>query len=313
MVQRSPVVLWTKAEVERLLAWMEDNLEELRGKQSRWHKDVKCEVFLKDEHITIKKISDKVSNMKKQWKEAKALRDGSGWGIMDYKEDQSIKDALERKCPFFFRLDAIWGGRPNVKVLYRMDTINSTTQPVVQLASTPSVRAISSSPPQSPHIRSRSTSSSFEQQIIDLNIPPQSPMPPHNTQSPIRSPARSPTRSHTPSPTQSTQYEFTQRMRRATTKPPNKKPVIKEKRSIMHSIKELMESQRATEDIHMTKRLKMEREIEMEKIKSSERMDERKVEAEERIAKMQAESQVRQMEVVAQMIQQVIQVLRPTV
>ena len=51
----------------------------------------------------------------------------------------------------------------------------------------------------------------------------------------------------------------------------------------------------------------------MEKIKSSERMDERKVEAEERIAKMQAESQVRQMEVVAQMIQQVIQVLRPTV
>ena len=52
----------------------------------------------------------------------------------------------------------------------------------------------------------------------------------------------------------------------------------------------------------------MEKEVEMEKIKSRECMDEHKVRAEEKI---QGQSQVRLVEVVAQMMQQVIQVLHP--
>ena len=32
---------WTKEEMERLVGWMEENQESLRGKQAVWHKDVK--------------------------------------------------------------------------------------------------------------------------------------------------------------------------------------------------------------------------------------------------------------------------------
>jgi len=32
---------WARDEVERLISWMEDNQEQLRGKQIAWHKEVK--------------------------------------------------------------------------------------------------------------------------------------------------------------------------------------------------------------------------------------------------------------------------------
>ena len=64
---------WTKEEIERLLAWMEDNQESLKGKQIPWHKDVKEEVFATDDHITVKKITDKAGNLKKNWKSAKVI------------------------------------------------------------------------------------------------------------------------------------------------------------------------------------------------------------------------------------------------
>jgi len=36
---------WTREEVERLVRWMEENQELLKGKQSEWHKRVKVQVF----------------------------------------------------------------------------------------------------------------------------------------------------------------------------------------------------------------------------------------------------------------------------
>lgn len=35
---RGLVVSWQKAKIERLIAWMEENPEDSRGKQSRWYK-----------------------------------------------------------------------------------------------------------------------------------------------------------------------------------------------------------------------------------------------------------------------------------
>jgi len=32
---------WTRDEVERIIAWMEDHEGEIRGKQVQWHKEVK--------------------------------------------------------------------------------------------------------------------------------------------------------------------------------------------------------------------------------------------------------------------------------
>ena len=36
---------WRREEIERLIAWMEENQDKLRGKQSAWHKEVKEEVY----------------------------------------------------------------------------------------------------------------------------------------------------------------------------------------------------------------------------------------------------------------------------
>ena len=42
---RAPTVPWSKDEIDRLVGWMEENRDNLKGKQSNWHKDVKEEVF----------------------------------------------------------------------------------------------------------------------------------------------------------------------------------------------------------------------------------------------------------------------------
>ena len=39
--ERAPVVPWQREEVEKLISWMEDNSEDLRGKQCKWHRHVK--------------------------------------------------------------------------------------------------------------------------------------------------------------------------------------------------------------------------------------------------------------------------------
>ncbi|KAF8428737.1 hypothetical protein EV426DRAFT_711420 [Tirmania nivea] len=43
---------WPKEDVERLVCWMEEHQENLRGKQAAWHKDVKEQVFAEDPDIT---------------------------------------------------------------------------------------------------------------------------------------------------------------------------------------------------------------------------------------------------------------------
>ena len=56
---------------------MEDNQELLRGKQRAWHKVAKDEVFANEVHITVKKITDKATNMKRVWKEAREMQQRS--------------------------------------------------------------------------------------------------------------------------------------------------------------------------------------------------------------------------------------------
>ncbi|KAF8458007.1 hypothetical protein BGX38DRAFT_1155017, partial [Terfezia claveryi] len=60
---------------------MEENQEQLRGKQITWHKLVKEQVFSTDEHITVKRITDKATNMKR-----------SGWGVKAEKNETSINE-----------------------------------------------------------------------------------------------------------------------------------------------------------------------------------------------------------------------------
>jgi len=62
---------------------MEENSEELRGKQAKWHKDVKDELYANKDHITVKEIGDNAANRKKQWKEMKAMQEKSGWRVTE--------------------------------------------------------------------------------------------------------------------------------------------------------------------------------------------------------------------------------------
>ena len=48
-------VPWAKEEIDHFVAWMEDNPDDLKGKQAAWHKVVKNEAFARDEHIAVKK------------------------------------------------------------------------------------------------------------------------------------------------------------------------------------------------------------------------------------------------------------------
>lgn len=122
------MVPWQKSEIEGLISWMEENPEQLHGKQSRWYRDVKDEVFYNDEHITVKKINDKASNMKKASKEAKASQGDSGWGLRE-EDERNIQKKLEKKCQFFSRLDGIWGSRPNVRIITRVDSTEVRAAP----------------------------------------------------------------------------------------------------------------------------------------------------------------------------------------
>ncbi|KAF8469206.1 hypothetical protein BDZ91DRAFT_721903 [Kalaharituber pfeilii] len=133
---------WTRDEVHRLVMWMEENPEALRGKQIGWHKDVKDEVFANDDHITVKKIGDKAMNMKKAWREAKALQERNGWSIKPEENEQSINDALERKCTFFWRLEGIWGSRSNSAVIAIRESMQAPSRPNSKVvASRESLRA----------------------------------------------------------------------------------------------------------------------------------------------------------------------------
>ena len=79
----------------------------------------------------------------------------------------------------------------------------------------------------------------------------------------------------------------------------------------MDSVKDLVDSQRAADEELTAKRIKLQCDIDMEKIRSKKQIAQTQVECNKRIAQTQANTQVKQMEVVAYMIQQIIEVLRP--
>jgi len=103
---------WTRDEVERIIAWMEDHEEEIRGKQVQWHKEVKEQVFAAEEHIPVKRITEKMGNKRKARKGVKAVQERSGWGVKPEENEESNNEVLERKCP------EIWGSRPNATVIF---------------------------------------------------------------------------------------------------------------------------------------------------------------------------------------------------
>ncbi|RPB18712.1 hypothetical protein L211DRAFT_692041 [Terfezia boudieri ATCC MYA-4762] len=81
--------------------------QSLRGKQLAWYKDVKEQVFGDNEDITVKRIGEKVQNMKIAWRNARKIQEQSGEGLRSEDNAPTFNALLESKCPLFWRLDEI--------------------------------------------------------------------------------------------------------------------------------------------------------------------------------------------------------------
>ena len=273
-----------KEEVERLVAWMEENRQDLKGKQIAWHKDVKDQVFADDEHIMVKKITEKANNMKRRWKEAKTMLELSGWGVRLEDNEQSINDVLDRKCAFFWRLDEIWGTCPNASVIDgNMDSSNplpnhiagiTDTQDDTQLKWTPTPPLHPSPPPQS--------------------IPTPAPA---SVPEPASTP---PSRSRSSTPMQ----------------------LRTGKRDSSSILRQTLEERYDIQEELASKRHKIEMDIKREKIAGEERIAGAKVAAEERIAdrqleqgeriaQMQADAQTKQTESFTRVMEKMLDVFGP--
>ena len=44
--------------------------------------------------------------------------------------EASVNEALERKCPFFWRLEELWGTRPNTTVIVNAESSTASTSQV---------------------------------------------------------------------------------------------------------------------------------------------------------------------------------------
>ena len=113
---------WQKEDIERLIGWIEDHVNLMQGKPSEWTKRAK-EVFSLDNHISTTKIRDKARNMRTAYNRAKQMQLQSGWRLTVEDVEQSIHDRLEKICQFFWRLDRIWGQKPNTTPLSQFDSL----------------------------------------------------------------------------------------------------------------------------------------------------------------------------------------------
>jgi len=121
---------WSDEDQEKLIGWMEGNQELRRGAAVYWMKKAKEAVFADNEDIDVKKIKSKYHNMKNSWKAAKKLQEESGFGVKEDDCTGSVNDVLNKKCRFFWRLDKMFGTRPNNNpVVVTSDTISPHEQP----------------------------------------------------------------------------------------------------------------------------------------------------------------------------------------
>ena len=316
---------WTQAEVELIIGWMKENPHLLRGKPQVWHTKIYDQFFQNSEHITITKIRDKLSNMKRSWQAARILMNSSGWGVEDMYD--TVNKLLERKCPFFWRLEEIWGTRPNVRVI--MDT-ESSKMPLIMEAREkvlededededadedadedeytsvlswnetpqPPTRPCSLTPPPIiiPILASRLT------QRQPLSVPRSESSTSRSQSSTSRSQSSTPrSESSTPRPSSSTP--------RPSSSTPSL-PKCSEKRDLANIMKRAFEERQASRDEFASKKLKADTEVKLEKIASDDRIAEMQAVGQdrqiERMGRFQEDGHVRSMEVFSSMLQDVL-------
>ena len=133
------------------------------------------------------------------------MQERSGWGLKSEDNEPSINDRLEQKCTFFWRLEEIWGSRPNATVVVHTESItispNVPPQRVSQEVSQATSQAISQAMLSQPASYESQAGSRFdEEDLFDWSASP-TPQPPQHTSI---TPQPSQRISNTPQPPQRT-------------------------------------------------------------------------------------------------------------
>ena len=309
MASQRSFITWTRDEVVRLVGWMEEHQELLRGKQSAWFKDIKDQEFADEEHITVKKITDKVQNMKKAWRVAKAMQERSGWGLTMEENSTSINHALEKKCAFFWRLEEIWGTRPNVAIPATIQSTSTTEArqspdgPPTPSQSQPSLSQPAPAPP-------AAIASSIDPRLLDDHDDDDDSSDWQLSPPAASSPAPSPPKS-TPKPSseRSTPSRSMSGSGSASRGKRDWGTMLKQALEDRTSVKSDTELKRHRAELEIKKE---EIEIKKERIASQERMaasQERMAASQERIVKLQAEAQIKQAESFARVMERMVDIL----
>ncbi|KAG0126310.1 hypothetical protein HOY82DRAFT_542698 [Tuber indicum] len=112
--------IWSTEETEALIEWLEEpaNLRKAKKGSGVVKKQIVKEIVAK---ITTKpevKVGYKYDNLLKSYREAVKMNSQSGWGLSGEDLDEGKKTLREKilsRCPFFFRLEAIFGNHPNIR------------------------------------------------------------------------------------------------------------------------------------------------------------------------------------------------------
>ncbi|KAG0138657.1 hypothetical protein HOY82DRAFT_534429 [Tuber indicum] len=112
--------LWTVAETAQIIEWLEEpeNLRKTKKGSGVSKKQIVREIALRIPTKPEVNVGYKYDNLLKSYRAAVKLNSQSGWGLtMDDLDDgkKTLREKLLSRCGFFFRLDAIFGERPNVR------------------------------------------------------------------------------------------------------------------------------------------------------------------------------------------------------
>lgn len=262
--------------------------------------------------------------------------EGTGWGIRDH-ETLTITKEVEKKHPYYWRLNAMFGTRPSASLGTCQDTLKNEDSPQHQHPASPTSPTSPALPasPSNPSPGPVSTPAS-QQPLDNLQYSPDWSIGEEDIDPAIRDPATQDPASHVsavrdlaipvdsdsedeisqPSKSISTSSKSSLKVKRGTRVDSNE--------SKMDSVKRIMENRQAYEDEREVKKAKIDQQMQRERLEAENKrflaekeenrvLQQQRLDAEEclahinasttmEVAKIQADAQVRQFEFMAQML-----------
>jgi len=299
--------VWERSDVERLVDWMVENQEALKGRKGAWVKVCKEQVFGNQPGVTTGRIGVKYNNLKASWAAIRKKIGGNGWEV---RGGGTVDAELEEKYPFYQKLDRIFNTPPQQeKTMFVPRASNAQNDAGAAVARIQRVVSRRQRAPLAPALT--------PQNNLDLGTP--SPWRPAEDSAAGIEPqsekivggeesegvgGRGDSGEECDSeaaPLPKTQlFRSSLAAQRVLLGASGRGKVL----GRMNSVKRIMEECHSHELERDLKRMKIEREIQKERLESKERLARISASTAVEVAKLQAEAQVHQFELMAQMLEQ---------